>query len=90
MNRTQKVNRAVVLVAGLASAGFAQAEEGGSGHYMPGSMASFIDSVPTAPTFITRLNVINYEGSVSPRIALPFGGLLATGVADSITGVGVP
>jgi len=32
----------------------AMAEEGGSGHYQPGSMASFVDGVPQKPTFIAR------------------------------------
>jgi hypothetical protein len=34
----------------------ALAEEGGSGHYLPGSMASFIDVVPPTETFLARLN----------------------------------
>lgn len=89
MMKTQNVNLIVALATGLILTGFTQAEEGGSGHYMPGSMASFIDSVPATPVFITRLNVINYEGSVSPRIALPYGGMLATGIDAHVTGVGV-
>ena len=34
----------------------AKAEEGGSGHYFPGSMASFMDGVAAQETFIARLN----------------------------------
>ena len=36
--------------------GVAMAEEGGSGHYLPGSMASFIDGVPLKETFLMRAN----------------------------------
>lgn len=54
------------------------AEEGGSGHYMPGSMSSFMDGVPAEPTFITRLNVIDYQGNYEH--SLPFSGLEASNV----------
>ncbi len=56
------------------------AEEGGSGHYLPGSMSSFMDSVPAEETFITRLNVLYYEGSYAKDQPLPFAGLQAAGV----------
>jgi hypothetical protein len=39
-----------------------QAEEGGTGHYLPGSIASFVDGTPAAPTFVTRFNGIYYDG----------------------------
>jgi hypothetical protein len=39
------------------------AEEGGSGHYLPGSISSFVDGTPTVPTFVTRLNGLYYDGS---------------------------
>lgn len=48
----------------------ALAEEGGSGHYLPGSMASFMDGVPTKPTFIARLNYIHYSGRADVTVAL--------------------
>ena len=76
---------ALCVVAGLALlAGVAIAEEGGSGHYLPGSIASFVDGVPPQETFIARLNVLNYQGSVGANVPLPIGGLSALGVdADS-------
>ncbi len=52
-----------------------QAEEGGSGHYMPGSMASFADGVPADPTFTARLNYINYDGDVAADIRIPISGM---------------
>ena len=54
------------------------AEEGGSGHYMPGSMSSFVDGIPDAPTFITRLNVLTYEGDYERSI--PIAGLNAADI----------
>lgn len=57
-----------------------RAEEGGSGHYLPGSMSSFMDSVPAGETFITRLNALYYEGSFAKDLAIPFAGLRAGAV----------
>ncbi|OCH18955.1 MULTISPECIES: transporter [unclassified Aliivibrio] len=48
-------------------------EEGGSGHYMPGSMSSFVDGIPDSPSFIARLNVLTYEGKYDKN--LPIAGL---------------
>ena len=60
------------------------AEEGGSGHYLPGSMASFMDSVPAGETFLARLNLLSYDGSFAKDLAVPIAGLRAGGVdADS-------
>jgi len=56
------------------------AEEGGSGHYMPGSMASFVDGVPTEPTFITRLNYLHYDGSIGADRSIPIAGMTALNV----------
>ncbi len=56
----------------LAVAPGAYAEEGGSGHYLPGTLASFVDTVPPKETFLFRYNLVNYDGSVSANRALPF------------------
>ncbi len=55
------------------------AEEGGSGHYLPGSMSSFVDGVPTDETFIARYNLLYYEGDIDLLAPLPFAGLTAAG-----------
>lgn len=47
------------LCCGLLMPALAPAEEGGSGHYFPGSMSSFADGVLLAPAFVARLNVFN-------------------------------
>jgi hypothetical protein len=56
------------------------AEEGGSGHYMPGSMSSFVDGVPTEPTFIARLNYLHYSGDTSVDRSIPIAGMTALNV----------
>lgn len=53
------------------------AEEGGSGHYLPGSMASFVDGVPAGPTFLLRYNLFNYAGSFGRDKPLPIAGITA-------------
>lgn len=45
-------------------------EEGGSGHYLPGSISSFIDGVPLTKTLITRLNIIDYAGNYGQELPL--------------------
>jgi len=69
--------------------GSALAEEGGSGHYLPGSMASFIDAVPLTETFLTRLNVIHYKGSIGAQQPLPIAGVTTLGVDASSWGYGL-
>lgn len=66
------------------------AEEGGSGHYLPGSMASSIDGVPLEETFLTRLNVINYSGDFKKKnITIPIAGLAATEVNVESQAIGL-
>lgn len=50
------------------------AEEGGAGHYLPGSMASIMDGVAPTETFLFRYNLVNYDASVSAQRPLPIGG----------------
>lgn len=70
----------VVLVARLA-----QAEEGGSSHYVPGSMASFADAVPPQEAVVVRYNYLSYDGSFEKSQPLPVAGLKAVGVdAESL------
>ena len=64
--------------------GLALAEEGGSGHYLPGSMSSFIDGVPLSEAVIVRYNLIHYAGSADANLSIPVGGSTAAGLeADS-------
>ena len=67
----------------------AHAEEGGSGHYMPGANASFIDALPGKPG-LGVANFFNYyDGSASGTKQMPWGGLIAgnldaTSYADTV------
>ncbi len=71
-----------IFISGYVLSSGLNAEEGGSGHYLPGSMASFADSVAPKPTFLARYNLMNYSGDVG--ISLPIAGLAAEGAeADS-------
>lgn len=65
------------------------AEEGGSGHYMPGSMASFIDSAPQKESFLMRLNVLDYSGSIGGDVPIPIAGRSAAGVDADSQGYGL-
>jgi hypothetical protein len=66
-----------------------QAEEGGSGHYMPGSMASSIDGVPPTETVITRLNLLTYNAEFDKGITVPIAGLVAAEVEIETQAVGL-
>ena len=79
MNNTiTLLRRALAAATLIATTAFA--EEGGSGHYLPGSMSSFADSVPPAEAFVARLNLLSYEGSYDRGQPLPFAGLRAVGL----------
>ena len=81
---------ALYLIAGVCwLAGSAAAEEGGSGHYLPGSMSSFVDGVPLEETFIVRGNVVNYNGSISSKKVIPIGGQAALGADATSWGYGL-
>jgi hypothetical protein len=77
----------------LALAATSRAEETGSAHYLPGSMASFIDAFPGTPGGLAILNFFSYyDGVTSINAQLPMGGFLssdvnATAYADSIVAV---
>lgn len=55
------------------------AEEGGTGHFMPGSMASFMDGVAADKTFLIRYNLVYYDGGVDPSVSLPIAGTVTLG-----------
>jgi hypothetical protein len=85
-------DRLCTVIAGIGLtlvSALAVAEEGGSGHYLPGSIASFIDGVPQTETFLARLNVAHYNGSISAQKPLPIAGLTALGVDASSWGYGL-
>jgi hypothetical protein len=87
MTKHKRLHLMAVFLGGLALVATARpvsAEEGGSGHYFPGSMASFMDSVSATPALVLRYNLLYYGGSVGPTVGLPIGGTTALG-ADATT-----
>jgi hypothetical protein len=62
----------------------AAAEEGGSGHYMPGATASFIDGLPVKDGLAVGNFFSYYDGSVNKTTSLPFGGSLSAGITGTV------
>jgi hypothetical protein len=52
------------------------AEEGGVGHYVPGSLSTLIDLPPTEPGWIGMASYLNYQGEVSVDRTIAIAGLL--------------
>lgn len=61
----------------LALAGVARAEEGGAGHYAPGSFASFVDVLPGEPSVAVFNYFTYYNGSASANRQFPNAGQIA-------------
>ncbi len=81
--------RLVVALVYAALSGAASAEEGGSGHYLPGSMASFPDAVSATESFVIRYNLVYYDATVNAQRALPIAGATALGADISTWAQGI-
>jgi len=77
--RTRYTLMASLCGCGLVLSTMLQAEEGGSGHYVPGSMSSFMDSVAPKEAFLVRYNLLYYNGSIAANEPLPIAGLNTVG-----------
>ena len=66
--------------------GFACAEEGGSGHYLPGTAASFIDMLPDrgTSTFVYVNAFTYYQGTAGASRDLQLGGQVAANVKGTV------
>lgn len=64
----------------LALATAIQAEEGGAGHYVPGSMATIIDLLPTKPGWVIEGMYLHYDGSAGAGRTLATGGQITAGL----------
>jgi hypothetical protein len=62
---------------------FALAEEGGTGHYLPGAMSSFVDGVPAEEAFIARYNFAFWDAQAGAQRELPIAGPLTAGAPTS-------
>ena len=78
----------------LAIVSAARAEEGGAGHYAPGSFASFVDVLPSKPSLGAFNYFTYYNGSSGVSRQFPVAGQIdlnvdATSYADSLGAFGV-
>jgi hypothetical protein len=69
-----------ILVFIIAAPAAVRAEEGGSGHYMPGATASFVDGLPGKPGLAVANFFTYYNASADVSRQLPFGGLVTSGL----------
>ena len=56
------------------------AEEGGTGHYAPGSLATLIDLPPTQPGWIVQPLFLHYDGEADRSLAFPLAGVVTAGL----------
>jgi hypothetical protein len=62
------------------------AEQGGSGHWVPGEFTDFSTTVPTAPGWVFGNFVLDYhDATASASKVLPLGGVLAAGATVNMT-----
>ena len=73
----------LALAASLAPVAL-HAEEGGSGHYLPGATASFIDTLPGKEAFAYVNAFTYYNGSVGGLRQLDLGGQIAANVEGTV------
>ena len=65
------------------------AEEGVTGHYVPGTISSLMDGVSPSEVLIVRLNGLYYDGGVKGDIEIPIGGQTAVGATVKTAAVGL-
>jgi len=63
------------------------AEEGGAGHYYPGSVANLLDAAPVKSGWTLKGEYLHYEGDASKGRSFPLAGLITAGLdvqADAV------
>jgi hypothetical protein len=65
----------------------ANAEEGGTGHYAVGGVATLIDAAPTQPGWTVQPLFLHYDGDFSGSSSVPVGGVISTGLEATIDAV---
>jgi hypothetical protein len=77
-------SKIILLVAialwGLATIPLLKAEESGTGHYIPGGLATLIDLPPTQPGWVAQPLFLHYEGEASRSRAFPIAGVITGGL----------
>lgn len=86
--KSRKVRGGIALALATISA-IALAEEGGTGHYQPGSISSFADGVSSVPALIVRLNVLNYSAESDFNVPIPIAGSSVLGAEVDANAVGL-
>lgn len=71
---------ALGLALSLSLVSHLKSEEGGSGHYLPGGAASFIDALPGRPSLAVFDFFAIYTGSAEGSRQLPLGGVITAGL----------
>lgn len=71
--------KALALLLGITTSA-ARAEEGGAGHYMPGSAGTLIDTPPTKAGWVIEPIYLHYSGETSLSAAFPRAGLITAGL----------
>jgi len=88
--KIQKHRRLAIIIAGLCVliiCSTSNAEEGGNGHYVPGSVATLIDLAPTQPGWIIQPLFLHYDGQFSGSRTLPIAGEISTGLDATVNSV---
>ena len=84
MKRATSIALAVLAALAVGLPPCARAEESGSGHYLPGAAASFIDALPGRSGLAVANYFTFYDASAGRSRQLPFGGLIAAGVDATV------
>ena len=74
----------ITIAIGFLPSATPHAEEGGSGHYIPGATGSFIDTLPGREAFAYLHDFTFYNGSAGAGQTLQFGGLVAANIDATI------
>jgi hypothetical protein len=69
-----RISLLVLIILSLVPSSWA--EEGGAGHYVPGSLSTLIDLPPTKAGWVVEAAYLNYQGDASPGRNIPIAGLL--------------
>jgi hypothetical protein len=91
MEETMKIKSLHALLgAALLLAPLLRAEESGTGHYMPGATASFIDAFPGRTALAVVPTYLYYSGGASASRAIPIIGGTALNLDATVHAVNVP
>jgi len=82
--KATKLLIACVLIVLAVSVPHSRAEESGTGHYTPGTTASFMDALPEKPGLAVANFFCYYHGKADATKTLPVGGFIAAGLNATV------